>query len=177
MKSNKSKIVLSGRGATITYGFISPAQYEKLLNSSVEMDDLFSLAGNQFVGYGVHPDEFQLYLDGERIADELDDITEHFPLTIFPEKDLIRFTSENKYALVMIEHEEGQWCEDTLQIDDPNQLVFELRRFELGDMFLSVISCKNLDEDLEQGDLDGASTVFYLASSEGDVRELNSDEA
>ncbi len=168
---------MRGRGATVTFGFISPTQYGKLLSSPGSMDDLYSLAGNHLVGYGAHPDTFQLYLDDELIADEVDDITGYFPLTIFPEKDLIPFTANDKFALVMIDYEDGQWCEDTIQIDDPIDLVFELRRFELGDMFISVINCKNLGEDLVQGDLDGASTVFYLVSSEGDVRELISEDA
>jgi len=175
MSSKKTNIRISGYGFRVQGDFISEKLYQKLKNEVLEDDsrDILESKSDHFIFGGVNADSFRFLLDEDVIIEEINDISNHFTLTIPPEKEFLKFNKSKKYGLVMVEHEKGVWYEDDLLIKDPELLVFTNKRIEISPTtYFSFINAFYDGIELEMGETMVQHQDFYIVSSDGDIKEL-----
>ena len=176
MKNNKTKILISGYGVRAQGNYITESLYNSLKNSSLDDDDRYELeekSDNLFFS-GINSDTFRIIINDDLIIDTVNDIPNHFTLSIFPEKEFFKFNKNKKYGLVMIEYEKGIWYEDDLNIEEPELLVFANKRIEISPTTCySFIHASYDGKQLEEGETLVKSQDFYLVNDLGEINELN----
>ena len=128
-----TRFVLSGSGHRIHTGKITKMNYDRLEKDSESSDDgsvdIWDYI-DMNIAYGVAPEYFQVLIDNNVVATNLDELAVKFNLIVHPHEKLPRETNKNQ-NLILVEHERGEWSELKIENLNIDLLSFELKTFTL----------------------------------------------
>ena len=128
-----TQFILSGSGHRIHTGKITKKNYDRLEKDSESSDDgsvdIWDYI-DMNIAYGVAPEYFQVLIDNNVVATNLDELAVKFNLIVHPHEKLPRENNKNQ-NLILVEHERGEWSELKIENLNIDLLSFELKTFTL----------------------------------------------